>query len=183
MTLDLTDKRWQSIISNDSQADNEFFYAVKTTHIFCRPSCASRPPKRENVSVYSSVEGPLEAGYRPCKRCQPLGKEVPLATWVADIKNYLQLNYQRKLTLDIIANEIHSSLYYLHHVFKSFAGVTPLDYLTKIRIDKAKELLTSSSYNIAQIARYVGISNTPYFSVVFKKITQETPSFYRKKNK
>lgn len=180
--LDLTEERWQAILTNDSQADDQFFYAVKTTHIFCKPSCASRPPKRENVAVYSDELGPLEAGYRPCKRCQPLGKAISLDAWIADIKNYLQLNYQRKVTLEKIANDIHSSPYYLHHVFKAQTGLTPLDYLTSLRINKAKELLKTTSYSIAIIARYVGISNPPYFSVVFKKITKETPSHYRKKH-
>ncbi len=181
--LDLTDKRWQAITTNDRQADGDFFYAVKTTQIFCRPSCASRPPKRENVAVYSNSFDPIKLGFRPCKRCQPLGNKVPLATWVEDIKNYLQLNYQRKLTLELIASEIHSSPYYLHHVFKAHIGLTPLEYLTMIRIDKAKLLLATTSYPIATIARYIGISNTSYFSVVFKKMTAESPSAYRKKKK
>lgn len=177
--LILTNERWQAIVTNEKQADASFFYAVKTTHIFCQPSCPSRPPKRENVTVYSKADDALRLGYRPCKRCQPLGKLVSNDQWIDDIQNYLRLNYRRKLTLEIIANEIHSSPYYLHHTFKKQTGVTPLDYLTAFRIEKAKVLLLNTPKPIAQIARQVGISNVPYFSVVFKKLTDTTPSQFR----
>ena len=52
MTESLTDEQWQAIISNDASYDGQFFYAVKTTGIFCRPSCKSRPPKKENVRLF-----------------------------------------------------------------------------------------------------------------------------------
>src|SRR5262245_52033543 len=69
-----TDKeRWRAFVRRDPKADGKFFCAVKTTGIYCRPSCTARRPKRENVIFYSSCDEAERAGFRPCKRCQPNG--------------------------------------------------------------------------------------------------------------
>lgn len=63
--------RWAALVARDAEADGAFFYAVKTTGVFCRPSCASRMPRRENVAFFETPAAAREAGFRPCKRCQP----------------------------------------------------------------------------------------------------------------
>ncbi|HHU7901799.1 TPA: Ada metal-binding domain-containing protein, partial [Escherichia coli] len=65
------DQRWQSVLARDPNADGEFVFAVRTTGIFCRPSCRARHALRENVSFYANASEALTAGFRPCKRCQP----------------------------------------------------------------------------------------------------------------
>src|SRR3954469_10142994 len=65
------DPRWAALIARDAAADGTFFYAVRTTGVYCRPSCASRRAKPENVSFYSDCDAAERAGFRPCKRCQP----------------------------------------------------------------------------------------------------------------
>ena len=65
------DQRWQSVLARDPNADGEFVFAVRTTGIFCRPSCRARHALRENVSFYADASEALAAGFRPCKRCQP----------------------------------------------------------------------------------------------------------------
>lgn len=70
------DQRWQSVLARDSNADGEFVFAVRTTGIFCRPSCRARHALRENVSFYANASEALAAGFRPCKRCQP-DKPIP----------------------------------------------------------------------------------------------------------
>lgn len=65
------DQRWQSVLARDPNADGEFVFAVRTTGIFCRPSCRARHALRENVSFYANASEALAAGFRPCKRCQP----------------------------------------------------------------------------------------------------------------
>lgn len=67
----LHDRRWKKLWARDASADGKFYYAVKTTGVYCRPSCASRRPRPENVVFYSSVEGARQAGFRACKRCRP----------------------------------------------------------------------------------------------------------------
>ncbi len=67
----LKDRRWQSIVARDKQADGSFVYSVKTTGVYCRPSCAARLARPENVQFHKTGEDATAAGFRPCKRCKP----------------------------------------------------------------------------------------------------------------
>jgi AraC family transcriptional regulator of adaptative response/methylated-DNA-[protein]-cysteine methyltransferase len=68
----VTDKtRWKAVVDRDSRADGAFYYAVRTTRIYCRPSCGARLPRRENVQFFASSAAAERAGFRPCKRCRP----------------------------------------------------------------------------------------------------------------
>src|SRR6187399_1100608 len=68
---DSVDPRWSAIIARDASADGQFFYAVATTGVYCRPSCAARLPRPENVSFHRSTAAAEQAGFRACKRCTP----------------------------------------------------------------------------------------------------------------
>ncbi|WP_428242051.1 bifunctional transcriptional activator/DNA repair enzyme AdaA [Gynuella sp.] len=74
------DPRWAQVVTRDSHADGQFVYSVRTTGIYCRPSCPSRRAKPENVTFYSSPEAAEQAGYRPCKRCRPDQWTTPQTT-------------------------------------------------------------------------------------------------------
>src|SRR6059036_91220 len=65
------EERWKAIVQRDANADGRFFYSVRTTGVYCRPSCAGRRALRENVGFYDSWEDAERAGFRACKRCQP----------------------------------------------------------------------------------------------------------------
>jgi AraC family transcriptional regulator of adaptative response/methylated-DNA-[protein]-cysteine methyltransferase len=67
----LRDQRWPQIVAHDEQADGRFWYSVRSTGVYCRPSCAARPPRPENVAFHASREDAERAGFRPCKRCRP----------------------------------------------------------------------------------------------------------------
>src|SRR5207237_4206005 len=62
---------WQAVVGHDSRADGTFFYSVRTTGVYCRPGCASRQPRRENVAFHETAAAAEAAGFRPCKRCRP----------------------------------------------------------------------------------------------------------------
>jgi AraC family transcriptional regulator of adaptative response / methylphosphotriester-DNA alkyltransferase methyltransferase len=175
----LTDERWQAIIDNDAAYDGHFFYAVKTTGIFCRPSCKSRPPKKENVELFQTVDQALSAIFRPCKRCKPTGQRLPDVEWVALVTEYMDRNYMETLTLETLADICHGSPYHLHRTFKKVKGFTPVEYIQRIRIGKAKEQLISSDKPITMVGVSVGMPNTPYFITLFKKKTGHTPGGYR----
>lgn len=175
----LTDKRWQAIINNDASYDGQFYYAVKTTGIFCRPSCKSRPPKKENVGLFLTTEQALSANYRPCKRCKPNGGRLPDEEWVALVTEYIDRNYANNLTLDILAEISHGSPYHLHRTFKRVKGMTPVEYIQQQRIGHAKERLVTTATTIAEVGLSVGLANTPYFITLFKKKTGYTPASYR----
>lgn len=179
----IAEEKWQAIMLNDANYNDEFLYAVKTTGIFCRPSCKSRAPKRENVLIFQNAGQALSANFRPCKRCKPTGHRLPDYEWVAQITQYIDSNLREKLTLETLADICHGSPYHLHRTFKKIKGITPGEYIQQARINKAMEYLNYSTRAIADIAMDVGVPNTPYFITLFKKKTGRTPAEYRQLNK
>ncbi|MED3562000.1 bifunctional transcriptional activator/DNA repair enzyme AdaA [Bacillus xiapuensis] len=177
----LTEEKWQAILNNDANYNQQFFYAVKSTGIFCKPSCKSRPPKKENVLIFQNAEEALSANFRPCKRCKPTGERLPDQEWVVQIKNYIDQNYTGRLTLETLADACHGSPYHLHRTFKRITRVTPLEYIQQTRINRARKYLIHSNKTISEIALLVGLPNTPYFITLFKKKTGLTPVEYRNK--
>lgn len=171
--------KWQAIISNDSSFDGVFFYGVKTTGIFCRPSCKSKEPKRENTCVFQTAQQALEARFRPCKRCKPTGSRLPDDDWIEQIAHYADNHYKQPLTLRSFSEIGHGSPYHLQRTFKRVKGMTPSEYLQHIRIENAKKLLGNSTLSVSDIGSKVGIPNTSYFITLFKKKTGCTPADYR----
>ncbi|WP_411503958.1 bifunctional transcriptional activator/DNA repair enzyme AdaA [Brevibacillus centrosporus] len=175
----LTDEKWQAIVGNDTAFDGSFFYAVKTTRIFCRPSCKSKPPNKENVRIFENAQQALSAKFRPCKRCKPTGQRLPDREWVEQITQYIDTHFCERLTLESLAEECHGSPYHLHRTFKRIRGVTVVEYVQQTRIETAKEMLAHTDQQVAKIAAAVGMPNTSYFMTLFKKLTGRTPTEYR----
>lgn len=179
----MTEEQWQAILQNDAAYNDKFFYAVKTTGIFCRPSCKSKAPNRENACIFQNAEQALESGFRPCKRCKPTGERLPDKEWVTVMTGYIDKHYQEPLTLETLAEVCHGSPYHLHRTFKKVTGITPVDYIQQKRIEKASEYLVTTERAVADIGLQVGLPNTSYFITLFKKKTGHTPTQYRQLNK
>lgn len=94
---------------------------------------------------------------------------------------YIRQNYKNDITLEDVANAIFISPYYLSHLFRDELGITFIEYLTKIRIEEASRLLLTTNMSIIRIAEEVGYSDSSYFSKVFKKLQNVTPSQYRQR--
>ena len=105
----MTDERWHAIVHNDSSFDDKFYYGVKTTGIFCRPSCKSRVPNIDNVKIFQNTEEALSENFRPCKRCKPNGLTLPNEDWVTQIEEYIDNHYSEPLTLENLADMCHGS--------------------------------------------------------------------------
>lgn len=178
----LTNEHWQAIIHNDSSYDSKFFYAVKSTGIFCRPSCKSRIPNRNNVQIFHHAEQALNEKFRLCKRCKPNGITLPNEEWVEQIKDYIEKHFDELLTLDILAEMCHGSPFHLQRTFKKITGISPIEYIQQFRVVKAAEQLLQTNQSIKEISTAVGIENPEYFATLFKKKTGFTPTEYRKKN-
>lgn len=176
---ELTDEMWQAVISNDAAYDGRFFYAVRTTRIFCRPSCKSRPPNRANVGYFPTAGHALAARYRPCKRCKPTGLRLPDEEWVALVTEYIDSHYPEALSLGLLAEISHGSPYHLHRTFKRVTGITPVAYIQQKRIEHAKVQLAATTKSVAEVGKSAGMPNTSYFITLFKKKTGFTPADYR----
>ena len=99
---------------------------------------------------------------------------------IYEIKQYIDNNYQfEDLSLDNIASVFHVSKSYLSHIFKEVFGLSPINYLIGVRVAHAKQLLASTNCSISEISSAVGYSNPNYFSILFRKVTGETPSAYK----
>jgi AraC family transcriptional regulator of adaptative response / methylphosphotriester-DNA alkyltransferase methyltransferase len=88
------DEMFEAVVNNDANYDGLFFYTVKSTGIFCRPSCPSRKPNRDNVEFFTTA---MEAGYRPCKRCRSdLLTYHPMAEIASEMKDHMEALYQKQ---------------------------------------------------------------------------------------
>lgn len=129
LTPPTDDPRWQAIIARDASADGSFVYAVKTTGVYCRPSCASRRAKRENVQFFASSAAAYSAGFRACKRCKP---DQPSATQaraslIAQACRLIE-NSEQAPSLTELAQQAGLSAYHFHRIFKQTTGLTPRQY-------------------------------------------------------
>ncbi|KMV58432.1 bifunctional DNA-binding transcriptional regulator/O6-methylguanine-DNA methyltransferase Ada [Escherichia coli] len=135
------DQRWQSVLARDPNADGEFVFAVRTTGIFCRPSCRARHALRENVSFYANASEALAAGFRPCKRCQP-DKANPRQHRLDKITHACRLLEQETpVTLEALADQVAMSPFHLHRLFKATTGMTPKAWQQAWRARRLRELL------------------------------------------
>ncbi|MBL0387223.1 methylphosphotriester-DNA--protein-cysteine methyltransferase family protein [Tumebacillus sp. ITR2] len=177
----MEERQWQAIEACDSGSDGEFYYGVRTTGVYCRPSCKSRTPKRENVRVFGTTDEAVNQGFRPCKRCRPeelawrgAGEEV-----VALVKGLMQARFAEALSLELLAEEVKMSPHHVHRVFKRETGQTPGEFLLEVRMRAAKELLRTTEWSVTEVAGQVGFVNLSHFSTVFHEQTGQTPTQYR----
>ena len=136
------DLRWAAVTSRDAGADGTFFFCVRTTGVYCRPSCPARTPKRENVEFHETHEAAARAGFRPCKRCKP--NQAPLAqrraaTIAAACRRIEET--ERSPSLDSLAREAGMSPYHFHRTFKAVTGLTPRAYAAAQRGARVRETM------------------------------------------
>jgi AraC family transcriptional regulator of adaptative response / methylphosphotriester-DNA alkyltransferase methyltransferase len=136
-------------------------------------------PNKENVKIFKNAKMALEEGFRPCKRCKPEGLNVPTEEWVEQIAEWIGTHYCEPLTLNKLADISHGSPYHLQRSFKRVKGISPTEYIQRLRLEKATWLLETSQLPITEIGSAVGFSNTPYFMTLFKRKMGNTPSGYR----
>jgi len=134
------DGRWQLVLARDRRADGEFVYAVRSTGVYCRPSCASRRPRREVVAFFDDADRAEQAGFRPCRRCKPRDAQAA-DPWVEKIRRacvYLA-NVEGHPSLATLARRVGGSPYHLQRNFKRLVGVSPREYADAVRLRKVKE--------------------------------------------
>ena len=129
-----------ALADRDVSFDGVFYYGVVTTGVYCRPSCAARPARPENVRFFSSPESATAAGYRPCKRCRPDNLDDELEK-LAGLARFIEAHADEKLTLSSLSAEAGISPSRLQKIFKSAFGISPKQYQDAVRLERLKEAL------------------------------------------
>ena len=129
---------WRQILARDPAA--KFFYAVKTTGIFCRPTCTSRRPLKTNIRFFSSALQARAAGFRPCLRCRPDAPTAPNFP-LEKIRTHIEANFDRPLPLAKLARLADCSPFTLQRLFKRQFGVSPLQYQRALRAGQLRDSL------------------------------------------
>lgn len=143
MAIEIDDAgRWRAVVAHDRRADGEFVYAVGSTGIYCRPSCASRRPRREVVTFFDAPADAERAGFRACRRCKPHDAAVA-DPWVEKIRRacvYLA-NVDGHPSLAVLAKRVGGSPYHLQRNFKRLVGISPREYAEACRLRRVKDRL------------------------------------------
>jgi len=136
------DPRWNSVLLRDASHDGEFVFAVSTTGVYCRPSCAARRPRRVNVQFFGTPEQAERAGYRACLRCRPKALTGNAGMdGVKAICRYIEHHLDEPLTLSRLGKEFRQSSFHLQRRFKAVLGITPREYADSCRLRLLKRNL------------------------------------------
>ena len=173
------DPRWQAIVRRDRQADGAFYYSVKTTGVYCRPSCAARLPNPRNVRFHRTREEAERAGFRPCRRCKPDLPPIDQrhAATIAAICRAIDSS-QEVPSLALLARRAGLSPHHFHRVFKTVTGLTPRAYAAAGRAKRVRERLTRST-SVTEAIYDSGFNSGGRFYEESGRILGMTPSSYR----
>ncbi|MGA8937572.1 MAG: bifunctional DNA-binding transcriptional regulator/O6-methylguanine-DNA methyltransferase Ada [Acidobacteriaceae bacterium] len=156
-------RAWQQVLSRDPAADGQFVYAVKSTGIYCRPSCSSRKPDRKNVSFFPTPALAEAAGFRPCLRCEPLRtapKPDPQAEAIHRAATYLSEHSAQRTSLDDLAAAAGLGKFALQRGFKRVLGVTPGDFAREQRKDRFRDNVRKPKLSITDAVYESGFSSS-----------------------
>ncbi len=139
------DPRWASVVARDPGADGTFYYSVKTTGVYCRPSCAARLARPENIRFHTTSADAEQAGFRPCKCCKPNQSSL-IEQNAAKVTQVCRLIEESEdvPSLEELANHAGVSTYHFHRVFKAITGLTPREYAAAHRAKRVRNELGRS---------------------------------------
>jgi AraC family transcriptional regulator of adaptative response/methylated-DNA-[protein]-cysteine methyltransferase len=175
----VSDPRWAAVAKRDRAADGSFFYSVRTTGVYCRPSCGARTPKPENVAFHRTAADAERAGFRPCKRCKPGAPALAQqhTAKVAELCRFIE-RAEQPPTLAALAARAGLSAYHLHRVFKAVTGVTPKAYAAAHRAQRVRAALERGDTVTAAIYD-AGYNAQSRFYEEADRLLGMTPTAYR----
>jgi AraC family transcriptional regulator of adaptative response / methylphosphotriester-DNA alkyltransferase methyltransferase len=177
------DHKWEALLRRDEGCDGLFFYGVKSTKIFCRPSCKSKLPLKKNVVFFENQGQAEQEDYRPCKRCRPdLLKYHPVKETADKIKLLLDNRFLRQKNLNKKLGQLGVTCRRAIHIFKEYYGLTPKKYYDKLRLEEAVKKLINTNDRIIDIAYGAGFQSLSAFYAFFYKNINSSPSKYRKEH-
>jgi AraC family transcriptional regulator, regulatory protein of adaptative response / methylated-DNA-[protein]-cysteine methyltransferase len=174
-------KMMDAVEARDRSMDGVFYYAVLSTGVYCRPSCPSKRPRRENVVFFRAREAAEHAGFRPCKRCKPdsAAASDPNGQLVEKVCRYIAAHPDQPVTLEVLSRALGISPFHLQRTFKARTGITPRAYADSRRLNSLKAGLREG-HSVTRSLYDAGYGSS---SRLYERSTAQlgmTPSRYRK---
>jgi AraC family transcriptional regulator of adaptative response/methylated-DNA-[protein]-cysteine methyltransferase len=174
-----SDPRWASVLARSAAADGTFFYSVKTTGVYCRPSCPSRLARPENIRFHSTRQDAEQAGFRPCKRCKPdqasLAEEH--AAMVTEACRFIETSEEAP-RLEDLAARAGVSTFHFHRVFRAITGLTPRAYAAAHRGERVRKELVRAG-TVTSAIYQSGYNSNGRFYGESEQVLGMTPTVYR----
>jgi AraC family transcriptional regulator of adaptative response/methylated-DNA-[protein]-cysteine methyltransferase len=178
ITPQAAERFWEATLHRDPRADGTFFFAVRSTQIYCRPSCPARRPQRQNTLFFRTPQDAERQGFRPCRRCRPKQQDSAIAL-VQRVAAVLATTEDQAPRLSNLAAQVHSSPAQLRRAFRRATGVSPKEFEQAFRLARFKKLLRDgSSVTDALYACGYGSSSRLYEKTNLQ--LGMTPASYRK---
>jgi AraC family transcriptional regulator, regulatory protein of adaptative response / methylated-DNA-[protein]-cysteine methyltransferase len=179
-------ERWDAVVKSDPRADGAFLYAVKTTGIYCRSGCSSRLPNQKNVTFFQTCVEAEQAGFRPCKRCQPntVSPREQQTEVIAQMCKRIEQSVEvgasiaKPMALQDMAEIAGLSPYHFHRLFKQIVGVTPKAYAVAHRAKRAREEL-QEGISVTQAIYSAGFETSSSFYDKSTRMLGMTPTEYQ----
>jgi AraC family transcriptional regulator, regulatory protein of adaptative response / methylated-DNA-[protein]-cysteine methyltransferase len=178
-TLTLDDGRWLAVQLRDATRDGEFVFAVRSTGIYCRPSCPARRPRPEQVRFFAGPAAAERAGFRACRRCRPRSRATSQQELVQRATAWLEAHAEERVTLQRIAGELGVSPGHLQRTFTKLTGVSPRTYAAARRLDIAKSRMREGS-DVTSALHAAGYGSSSRFYDQARDALGMTPSTYRR---
>jgi AraC family transcriptional regulator, regulatory protein of adaptative response / methylated-DNA-[protein]-cysteine methyltransferase len=176
----IEDSRWQAVLARDGASDGKFVFAVSSTGVYCRPSCPSKRPRRENVTFFRRPQEAETAGFRECLRCRP--KAItgnPRQELMKSVCRYIEQHLDEPVTLARLGAEFRQSPFHLQRTFKAVLGITPKEYADSCRMRGFRQKL-KAGHSVTRAMHDAGYSST---SRLYSRTSSELgmePAKYRR---
>src|SRR5215467_10503773 len=173
------EERWEAVVRRDRAADGAFYYSVRTTGVYCLPSCAARRARREHVRFHATCAEAEQAGFRPCKRCQPTAPALAEQHAAAVAKACHLIEAAEDMpNLEALAAAAGMSRFHFHRVFKTLTGVTPKAYAAAHRAQRVRDELARTD-TVTEAIYGAGFHSNGRFYATSSEVLGMTPTNFR----
>ncbi len=175
----VSDPRWAAVVARDASADGEFVYSVRTTGVYCRPSCPARLARPENVRFHRTGADAEAAGFRACKRCRPDCPSL-VEEHAAMVTRACRLieSSDRVPSLEMLAAHAELSPFHFHRVFKAVTGLTPRAYAVAHRGKRVRHELGRTG-TVTRAIYESGYNSNGRFYAETRMVLGMSPTMYR----
>jgi methylphosphotriester-DNA--protein-cysteine methyltransferase len=175
---------WAAFSRSDRRYDGRFVGAVRSTGVFCRPSCTCRKPRPERVLFFPTPGAAARAGFRACKRCRPELEGGAAERRMAErALAYMRERYEQPLSLAGLARELAVSPSHFARRFRAVTGVPPMRALADIRAERAERQLATTGDGVLEVALAVGFGSEAALLRAFRRRNGMTPAAWRVRRK